>query len=306
MENIQQHIDLVKEANKITNRRTLYAVGAGLIPFPILDAATLLGIQLSMIRSIAKLYGIEFRRHMVKSLIGSMIGSVGSVSLAKSIPGMGTVWGMASTAATGAAATYALGRVFTQHFDQGGTLLDFDPITSRAYFKKEYEAGRLYVAQLEPTEEDVIEEAVYEYEDSPTEKERLIEESKQLHAALLNLKQAVETLREQQAFEATDDSEPLPSNTKRTSKEDTTDFTIIEGVGSKIAAVLKAAGIHTMEDLANANARRLKRVLKEADGNFNLADPASWPKQAALAAAGKMEELKALQDELTGGRAKRK
>ena len=138
MVKIQQHIERIKAANKITNRKTIYAAGAGLIPFPIIDTATLLGVQLTMIQSIANLYEIEFKKHIAKSLIGSLISSVSSVGLIKIIPGFGTVLGGATASVAGATATYALGRVFTQHFDQGGTLLDFDPISSREYFEKEY------------------------------------------------------------------------------------------------------------------------------------------------------------------------
>jgi len=42
----------------------------------------------------------------------------------------------------GAAATYALGRVFLLHFDQGGTFLDFDPNESRHHFREEFEKAK--------------------------------------------------------------------------------------------------------------------------------------------------------------------
>ena len=54
---IDKSARLMSEAEDIIKRKTLYAAGAGLIPFPILDVATLLGVQLTMIRSLADLYG---------------------------------------------------------------------------------------------------------------------------------------------------------------------------------------------------------------------------------------------------------
>ena len=135
MTTLKQHTELIEQATKIVKRKTLYAAGAGLIPFPIIDAATLLGVQLTMIRSIGNLYEIPFKKHQAKSLISSLIGSGGTVGLIKLFPGLGTVLGGTTAAVAGAAATYALGRVFTQHFDQGGTLLSFDPIPNFPFHK---------------------------------------------------------------------------------------------------------------------------------------------------------------------------
>ncbi|MBN1537616.1 MAG: DUF4332 domain-containing protein [Anaerolineales bacterium] len=75
---------------------------------------------------------------------------------------------------------------------------------------------------------------------------------------------------------------------------------IVEGIGPKIAGLLKDAGITTFKQLAETDVSRLEKILDEA--NLRIADPASWPEQAGLAAAGKMDELKALQDALKGGR----
>lgn len=303
MTTIQQHIDRIKEANKITNRKTLYAAGAGLIPFPIVDTATLLGVQLTMIQSIAKLYDIEFKEHIAKSLIGSLISSISSVSLVKLVPGIGTILGSATASLAGATGTYALGRVFTQHFDQGGTLLDFDPISSRAYFQKEYEAGHLFVSQQNLIDSTASDNNTAENDLSlvatKTEKELLLAETEQIYAVLLNLKETLDSLIAQQT--ATETKSVAAASINKVAN-----FTMIEGIGPKIDEVLKAAGIYSMENLSKTKASKLQQILKDAEGNFNFADPTSWPKQAALAAAGKMGELKKWQDELIGGKIKSK
>lgn len=75
---------------------------------------------------------------------------------------------------------------------------------------------------------------------------------------------------------------------------------IVEGIGPKIASLLKDAGIVTFKQLAETEVSILEKILDDA--NLRIADPASWPEQAALAAAGKMDELETLQTSLKGGR----
>jgi predicted flap endonuclease-1-like 5' DNA nuclease len=78
------------------------------------------------------------------------------------------------------------------------------------------------------------------------------------------------------------------------------DLEIIEGIGPKIAKLLQEAGISTFAQLAQADISNLRSILFSA--NLRVNDPTSWPEQAKLAAAGKMDELKQLQDQLKGGR----
>ncbi len=80
------------------------------------------------------------------------------------------------------------------------------------------------------------------------------------------------------------------------------DLKLIEGIGPKVAETLVAAGIVTFADLAATTAEKVKEILDASEGNFNAADPTTWAQQAQLAADGKMEELKELQDRLHGGR----
>ncbi|ODS84644.1 MAG: 50S ribosomal protein L17 [Cytophagaceae bacterium SCN 52-12] len=80
------------------------------------------------------------------------------------------------------------------------------------------------------------------------------------------------------------------------------DLEKIEGIGPKIAEVLTTAGIATFAQLAEAAPEQIREILDNAGAQFAIHDPATWPKQAELAAAGKWDELKAWQDELLGGR----
>lgn len=78
------------------------------------------------------------------------------------------------------------------------------------------------------------------------------------------------------------------------------DIEAIEGIGPKIAGVLREAGITTFAQLAAYDLSTLSEILQQA--NLRLADPTSWPEQAQLAADGKWDAFKALQDSLKAGR----
>lgn len=78
------------------------------------------------------------------------------------------------------------------------------------------------------------------------------------------------------------------------------DLTIIEGIGPKISALLVRSGIRTYAQLAAADVARLRQILLEV--GYRVNDPTTWPEQGRLAAAGDWDHLKALQDELKGGR----
>lgn len=80
------------------------------------------------------------------------------------------------------------------------------------------------------------------------------------------------------------------------------DLEKIEGIGPKIADVLIAAGITTFAELAAASPESIREHLDNAGSQFAAHNPATWGQQAQLAADGKWDELKALQDELLGGR----
>jgi len=83
-------------------------------------------------------------------------------------------------------------------------------------------------------------------------------------------------------------------------KKSADDLTILEGVGPKVAKILTEAGYASFADLAKADPVEVDKVL---DANkLQMLDSAGWIDQAKLAAAGDMEGLAKLQDELKGGR----
>lgn len=77
------------------------------------------------------------------------------------------------------------------------------------------------------------------------------------------------------------------------------DLTVVEGIGPKIAAALEAAGVNSIYKLAAVSQDELRGILRDAGLS---ADPTTWSRQAALVVAGNMDDLKAYQDKLQGGR----
>jgi uncharacterized protein (DUF697 family) len=137
------------QADDTIKKHMLAALATGLLPMPVVDLAALAGIQLNLLRCLAKLYGVEFSEQLGKSAIGALAGSGLSVSvsaklgsLAKGVPFVGWAAGGASVALCGAASTYAIGKVFVQHFESGNTFLSFDPAAVKAYYAQQYAQGK--------------------------------------------------------------------------------------------------------------------------------------------------------------------
>jgi large subunit ribosomal protein L27 len=79
------------------------------------------------------------------------------------------------------------------------------------------------------------------------------------------------------------------------------DLKKIEGIGPKIAEIFNQAGISSYAELAASPQDKLKEILTEAGSRYASRNPSTWPQQAQLAADGKWNELKELQDKLKGG-----
>jgi len=126
-----------------------WASAAGLLPIPVLDVSAVLGIQIAMLKSIARVYGVPFNRSMVKPLLVSLVNAgsacvlaAPAASLVKFVPFVGSALGMLTLPALSSASCYATGRVFIAHFESGGTFLDFDPASARAFYAKLFSSAQ--------------------------------------------------------------------------------------------------------------------------------------------------------------------
>jgi uncharacterized protein (DUF697 family) len=121
-------------AQQVVDRHAKYAAAAGLLPIPMLDMATIVGVQVSMLRALAAQYGVPFSREqgrpLVTTLLGGLMPTLAGHQVMKLV---GPVAGMVSVSGFAMASTHAVGRVFITHFESGGTLLDVDVEQSRRH-----------------------------------------------------------------------------------------------------------------------------------------------------------------------------
>jgi uncharacterized protein (DUF697 family) len=152
--------DKSEEASKVIRNYALGSVVPSLLPIPLVDLAVVTGVQLKMIHSLAQIYGVPFKEELGRSSITALVGGTAALSTArvvssavKAVPGVGSIIGAASMPVVNGGSTYAIGKVFMQHFESGGTLLSFDPAKVREHFKKEFEEGKAMIASAQASGE---------------------------------------------------------------------------------------------------------------------------------------------------------
>jgi len=122
------------EAREIVKRYAYYSSGVGLVPVPVAEVLTVNAVQYAMIKKLAACYNIPFKEHRVKSLLSSLLSGVVSASIIYGpvtnaltfLTGIG--WMLKAGIALGVSGTVtmALGKLFIDHFERGGTFLDLD------------------------------------------------------------------------------------------------------------------------------------------------------------------------------------
>lgn len=145
-----------EQAQALVRRRAYWAAGMGLIPVPVIDVLGITGVQVKMLKEISDLYGVNFFEDKAKTVVGALISGLGAWvvtgavanSLFKVIPVVGQAVGLLGGSAVGAALTLAVGNVFIQHYETGGTLLDFDAAKMREHFRKEFKKSKSAVKDM--------------------------------------------------------------------------------------------------------------------------------------------------------------
>jgi uncharacterized protein (DUF697 family) len=133
-------------ASKLVDRFAIWSGVAGLVPVPVIDVLAVGGLQLQMLRRLSQIYGVEFSENRGKSLIAALAGcmipatsGMGAASALKAIPVVNILAAGFVMPVLSAGATYAIGKAFVQHFESGGTLLDFNPPDYREFVKAQKE-----------------------------------------------------------------------------------------------------------------------------------------------------------------------
>ncbi|MEZ4933703.1 MAG: DUF697 domain-containing protein [Saprospiraceae bacterium] len=146
-----------KHAESVIRNHILFSMGAGVIPFPVVDIFAVSAAQLDMIRQLCRVYDVDFAETKGKAIVSSLttatLAGWGAGSLVKMIPLFGTYLGGVTNAVMAGASTYALGNVFKIHFETGGTILDFDADRLKKLYKEQFEKGKKVAEELRQQQE---------------------------------------------------------------------------------------------------------------------------------------------------------
>lgn len=137
-------------AMAIVKNWSQWSVAAGVVPVPLLDTVAISGVQLKMVHSLCKHYGVPFEKEAVIGSIGSLVGGAITTSVTdavahavlKTIPFAEQVLQPTLSFAT----TYSLGYVFVKHFENNGTLRDFKASAMQGYFREQLKRSKVVFA----------------------------------------------------------------------------------------------------------------------------------------------------------------
>jgi uncharacterized protein (DUF697 family) len=142
--------DVHAEAARVISTAVKWSAAAAIVPVPYFDLLALGAVQVKMVRDLAQVYGLEAEGETLKGVISALLGTLAPAAVSggllgsalKVIPIGGTIVGSVGLAAFGSAATYAIGKIFVAHFDQGGTVKSFSAEAIEADLKKAFAAAK--------------------------------------------------------------------------------------------------------------------------------------------------------------------
>jgi uncharacterized protein (DUF697 family) len=138
-------------AQKVVKDHMLWAVGAGLVPIPLVDIAAVTAIQLDLLKQLSTLYDMPYTesegKAWVSALAGGIAARVGANAL-KLIPGIGTVLGGAAMAAMSGASTYAIGQVAISQFSAGKSFTAMDVSTAKRAYEQHFQRGKAMAEKM--------------------------------------------------------------------------------------------------------------------------------------------------------------
>jgi uncharacterized protein (DUF697 family) len=144
-----------KNIDEILKHHVYWAVGAGLIPLPVVDIAAVTAVQVDMLKQICSYYKIDYSEEsgktwitaLVSSTLSSLVARIGASAI-KFIPLVGTMVGATSMAIVSGASTYALGKAFSHHFENGGTFGSIEEEKVKKFYNEQVEEGKKMAKKL--------------------------------------------------------------------------------------------------------------------------------------------------------------
>lgn len=144
-------------ADRTIRNHMFSASAAGLLPVPLADVAAISAVQAALVRRLANIYGTRYSEQAVRNTIGSLVGGVvghnagvlTAMSLARFVP-LGGLFSLASLSVVAGGTTYAVGRVFQRHFEDGGSVSDIVVENVQGFFGEQLEQGKKIVSKMAP------------------------------------------------------------------------------------------------------------------------------------------------------------
>ena len=146
----KKHKDLTSKANRVVKIHSVISGALGVIPLPPLGVAMIVANNLKMLHKLSTIYGIKYYKDVGKEAISSFLVGCGTYSISGRL-----IWGLSALAPVaapvigvvtipifGSSATYAIGKIFVQHFESGGTFLTFDPEKVRGHYAELFKEGK--------------------------------------------------------------------------------------------------------------------------------------------------------------------
>ncbi len=137
------------KADSIVRHSVYAAMGLGIVPLPLFNFAAVTADNLIMTRKLAGLYGVEFKEGIAKKIIASVAGAgAGTLaaplveSLVSGIPLIGLPLTIGTKPALNGMTTYAIGRMFITHFENGGTFIGANIDAMKKSFKNAFDNSR--------------------------------------------------------------------------------------------------------------------------------------------------------------------
>jgi uncharacterized protein (DUF697 family) len=137
-------------ADRTVHHWCQWATVAGFVPVPVIDILSISATQAKMVHSLCQIYDKRFEREALASVISGLVGGslTGLVSatlaftLIKNIPLVGSTFSALTQPAVAFGATYALGAVLIQHFENDREMSDLSVKEVEQYFLDQFKKGK--------------------------------------------------------------------------------------------------------------------------------------------------------------------
>ncbi|MCC8107778.1 MAG: YcjF family protein [Planctomycetes bacterium] len=118
------------EVRDIIRKRVYLVMGIGVIPLPFFNVFTDALVQMKLVSDLCKVYNVEYKESLAKNLVSSVVGGATTLAIkpflekaALGVPLVGLPLAVATQPVLNGMTTYAIGRMFAQHFHTGGGLV---------------------------------------------------------------------------------------------------------------------------------------------------------------------------------------